>query len=54
MIENHGGLVKSVSKGTDYLVTDDPNGTTSKTVKAKKLGISTISYSELMEMVKDV
>jgi len=54
MIENHGGLVKSVSKGTDYLVTDDPNGTSSKTVKAKQLGIKTVSYSELMEMFKNV
>lgn len=53
MIENNGGLVKSVSKTTSYLVTDDPNSTSGKTKKAKEYGVKIISYKNLMGMMNN-
>lgn len=51
IIESHGGRVSSsVSRSTDYLVVGEEPG--SKLDKAKELGIKTISYDELMRMIK--
>ncbi|HDZ85639.1 MAG TPA: NAD-dependent DNA ligase LigA [Candidatus Moranbacteria bacterium] len=52
-IESLGGRnVGSISKSTDYLVVGENPGP-SKLNKAKKLGIKTISYNELMKLTKD-
>jgi DNA ligase (NAD+) len=51
LIENMGGHTSgSVSKNTDYLVMGSDPG--SKLQKAKSLGIKTISYDDLLKMVK--
>jgi DNA ligase (NAD+) len=51
LIENMGGHASgSVSKNTDYLVLGSDPG--SKLQKAKSLGVKTISYDELLKMVK--
>ncbi len=51
MIERNGGKVSSsVSKSTDYLVVGVEPG--SKLDKAKELGVKTISYDELMRMLR--
>ncbi|MBI5664100.1 MAG: NAD-dependent DNA ligase LigA [Nitrospirae bacterium] len=51
LIESMGGhAAGSVSKSTSFLVLGDDPG--SKLQKAKDLGVKTISYSELMSMVK--
>ncbi len=51
MVERYGGKVSStVSKSTDYLVVGDEPG--SKLNKAKELGVKTISYDELMRMLR--
>jgi DNA ligase (NAD+) len=47
-IESNGGMVKSISKTTSYLVTNDPNSSSSKTKKAREYGTKIISYDELM------
>lgn len=47
-VEAHGGKVAgSVSKNTDYLVSNEP-GTSSKSVKAEKLGIPVITEDEFI------
>lgn len=51
MISANGGMVKGISKTVDYLVTDDPNGSSSKTQKARVYGTKIISYEQLMSMI---
>ena len=54
LITNRGGkLAGSVSKKTDYLLTDDPNSGSSKAVKARELGIPVLSETEFMAKVGD-
>lgn len=48
----NGGTISSVKKGLTFLVQADPSSTSSKSVKAKSLGISIISPEEFLEMVK--
>lgn len=51
MIEAAGGhATSSVSKSTNYLVVGDAPG--SKLEKARRLGVKTITYNDLMEMLK--
>jgi len=51
-IEETGGKVcSSVSRGLSYLVQADPNSTSSKSEKAKKLGTRIISEMELWKMI---
>lgn len=52
-VETHGGKVTgSVSKNTDYLVTNTPNSGTSKNKKAQELGIPIITEQEIIDMVE--
>ena len=52
MITSKGGIVAgSVSKNTDYLVIADTNSTSSKAIKARKLGTKLISPEELEELL---
>ena len=52
MIISKGGIVvSSVSKNTDYLVIADVSSTSSKAVKARKLGTKLISPEELEELL---
>lgn len=52
-VEEHGGkLTGSVSKNTDYLVTNTPNSGTSKNKDAQRLGIPIITEDELIAMVE--
>lgn len=52
MITSKGGIVAgSVSKNTDYLVIADVGSTSSKAVKARKLGTKLISPEELKELL---
>lgn len=52
MIASKGGIVAgSVSKNTDYLVIADVSSTSSKAVKARKLGTKLISPEELEELL---
>ena len=51
-VESHGGkLSGSVSKKTDYLLTDDPDSGSTKAKKAKELGIPILSEKEFLEKV---
>jgi len=51
LIENNGGHAASaVSASTDYLVAGEDAG--SKLDKAKKLGVKTISYEKLLDMIE--
>lgn len=51
-IESLGGKVSgSVSAKTSYLVNNDPNSTSSKNIKAKKLNVPIISEQELLSMI---
>lgn len=52
MIEDKGGVWKnSVTKKTNYLVTDNPNSGSGKNKKAKQYGTKIITFDELQEMV---
>lgn len=51
-IKDAGGTVKtSVGKGLDYLVAKDPNSTTGKPQKARKLGIKIITVDDARAML---
>lgn len=50
--KNGGVMVSSVSKNTNYLVTNDVESSSSKFVKAKSLGIPIISEAALMKMLE--
>ena len=50
-IEAAGGEIKSCGRGLGYLVQADPTSTSSKSEKAKKLGIPIISEAELYKMM---
>jgi DNA ligase (NAD+) len=53
MAEEAGGTVKkSVGRGLNYLVTDDPASTSSKAQAARKLNTTLISEEEFLEMIK--
>lgn len=52
-IERNGGTIKSCGKGLNFLVQADPNSTSSKSVKAKSLGIRIISEAQLEAYMKD-
>lgn len=51
-IESMGGKVSgSVSSKTDFLINNDVNSTSSKNIKAKKLGIPIITEEEFIDMI---
>jgi NAD-dependent DNA ligase len=52
MVVDNGGTVSSVKKGLSFLVQADPSSKSSKSVKAKSLGIAIIAPEEFLEMVK--
>lgn len=43
----------AISKNTDYLVTDDPSGNSSKLKKARELDIQIINEEELRTILKE-
>lgn len=45
-LKSHGWVVGEITKGTDYLITDNPNSSSSKNKKADQLGIIKITESE--------
>ena len=51
VVANGGEVKKSVSKGLTFLVMKDPNSTSTKAQKARKLGTTCISEEQFMEMV---
>ena len=51
MVVDAGGQVRSVSKELTYLVIADPNSTSAKAKKARRLGISLISEKDFLQMV---
>ena len=51
MIESQGAIVKGISSKTNYLVTNDVDSNSSKTKKAKKMGIEIISYVKLLKKI---
>ena len=50
-IEAKGGEIASVKSGLTYLVQADPESASSKSEKAKKLGIEILSEDKLWEMI---
>lgn len=52
VIENGGEVRSSVSGNLTYLVQADPNSTSSKSEKARKIGTKIITPEEFLEMVK--
>lgn len=51
VIENNGKVESSVKKGLDYLVMADPNSTSSKAQKARKLGTKILSEADFFKML---
>ena len=47
-----GKVTGSVSKNTTHLVVIDPNSTSSKITKAKKLKVKIISKDDFVKMIK--
>lgn len=53
LIKKNGGvMVSSVSKNTNFLLTNEEEGSSSKFVKAKTLGIPVINESGLLKLIK--
>jgi len=53
LIKAKGGvIVGSVSKNTDYLLTNETDSTSSKFIKAKALGVQLISENEFYELIE--
>ena len=54
IIKQNGGVaVSSVSKNTDYLITNDVQSTSSKFKKAQELNVPIIKEDEFLNMVGD-
>ena len=54
ILENKGCSVKNISKKVNFLVTDDIDSNSSKAKKARKYGITFMSYDELLEKLNIV
>lgn len=52
MIKTNGGVISGVSKNLNFLVTNEEDGSSSKFVKAKSLGIAIITEKKLMKMLE--
>lgn len=52
LIKQNGGVIAGVSKNLSYLVTEETDGSSSKFVKAKALGIPVINEKQLMKMIE--
>lgn len=52
MIVKKGGMVKGISKSTNYLVTDDPNSGSAKNKKAQSYGTKIIDFEGLMKLIE--
>ena len=52
MIQAKGGSVNAVSKNTNYLVAENPDGNSTKLQRAKKYGTIVISYEKLINMME--
>jgi DNA ligase (NAD+) len=53
LIKKNGGvMVSSVSKNTSYLITNETDGSSSKFVKAKDLGIPIVTENKLLKMIE--
>lgn len=52
MVTENGGTISAVNKNLSYLVQQDPNSTSSKSEKARKLGTKIISPEEFLNMLK--
>lgn len=53
LIKKNGGvMVSSVSKNTSYLITNETDGSSSKFVKAKDLGIPIVTEDKLLKMIE--
>ena len=51
LVEKNGGVIhEGIKKDTNFLVLADPNSTSSKAVKARKLGINLISEEDFVKM----
>jgi len=50
-VKGQGGCIKSVSGELDYLVIVDPQSSSSKAIKARKLGVQLISEKDFLKMV---
>ena len=54
LIKKNGGvMVSSVSKNTNFLITNETDSTSSKFVKAKDLGIPIVSEAKLLKMIEE-
>lgn len=52
MVIDAGGMVKGISKSTDYLVAADKDTQSTKAKKARSYGIEIISYDDLLKMLR--
>lgn len=53
-IEDRGGFLRSaVSSNTDYLICNDPNSNSTKSQKAKELGVPVITEEEFLRMANE-
>jgi len=53
VVSQYGVIQGSLNKDCHYLVTDDLSSMTSKMSKAQKLGVKVVTYSDLIEILKN-
>lgn len=51
IINNGGNIITTISSNTDYLIVKDINGSSSKIIKAKDLGIKIITIDDVNNMI---
>jgi DNA ligase (NAD+) len=52
LIAPYGYVQTSLSADSTYLITDDVDSSTSKTAKAKKLGVKIVTYGDIVNLIK--
>jgi DNA ligase (NAD+) len=51
-LKDYGYHHTDLNKGTNYLITDDLESSSSKMAKAKKLNVTIVTYSQILELLK--
>jgi len=52
-VSKYGYVHSSLNKNSTYLITDDITSTTGKMAKAIKLGVKTLTYGQLIDLIKN-
>jgi len=52
LVSSHGFVQTTLSKDSNYLITDDIESDSSKMAKARKLNVTIVTYGDIVNMLK--